>query len=77
MKKNIILFTIVFLNYLLFATDDTYFKIKAAKTTIGNDYFKGTQKKITGVSGEQNEIKIRYYRKEHTVELSDYSIKKY
>lgn len=77
MKKAIILFQFVVFLPFLFAENESFIKIESAKTIIGNDYFKAKLKKFTGISGEENEEKIKYYRKEHTVELSDYSIKKY
>ncbi len=77
MKKKFSVFILVVLNTFLFAYDNSFIKIDSVKTVIGNDYFKAMQKAFTGVAGEVNEVKMKYYRKEHDVELSDYAIKKY
>ena len=54
-----------------------FITIDSVEATIGNDKFKAKLKAFTGVAGERNEEDVKYYRKEHKVNLSEYSIKKY
>lgn len=75
--KNIF-FMIIFATMNLFSmTSEEFIDIPTVNAIIGNDKFKIAQKSFTGVSGERNEEKIKFFVKEHNVELDNYSIKKY
>lgn len=77
MRKCLFLCAAIILNTFLFALDDPFIRVESTETVIGNDDFRAMQKSFTGVDGEVNEAKMKYYRKEHDVELSEYHIKKY
>lgn len=65
--KNIF-FMIVFATMNLFSmTSKEFIDILTVNAIIGNDKFKIAQKSFTGVSGERNEEKIKFFVKEHNV----------
>lgn len=77
MKRSIsiLLLTISFKFSLI--AQKTFIEIPETTVTIGNDKFNALRKSFTGVAGETEEAKIKYFRKEHKVFLNSYSIKKY
>lgn len=78
MKKNITFITLFF--FILLSAcckKNDFIKIDSVQTVIGNDKFMVKQKAFTGIAGEENEEIVKYFRKEHTVYLTSYDIKKY
>jgi formylglycine-generating enzyme required for sulfatase activity len=77
MKKGFfLLFASLLINAISFSQSD-FIQIKKASTVIGNDKFRAVRKSFTGVAGERENKKLKYYRKEHYVTLDSYKIKKY
>lgn len=77
MKKIFLYILFFFFYFYTFAQESIFINIEPTNAIIGNDKFKAKLKTFTGVAGEKNEEKVKYYRKEHTVNLSAYKIKKY
>ncbi len=77
MKKKIVFILFFFIWFYIQAEESQFIDIESAEAIIGNDLFKAKKKTFTGVAGEENDNVIKYYRKEHNVKLSKYSIEKY
>ncbi|MGN0739723.1 MAG: formylglycine-generating enzyme family protein [Treponema sp.] len=78
MKKNIffILFVVI-CQFSIIAANNKFIKIPKVNAIIGNDKFKAFRQSFTGVAGETEEEGLKYFRKEHTVVLDAYFIKKH
>lgn len=77
MKKSILLIPILLICKTVLFSQDSYVEIPRVITIIGNDKFKVVRNSFTGVAGEKEEKRIKYFRKEHDVILDSYHIKKY
>ena len=79
MKKTVllILILVLFIGKANAFSEDAYINIPKVNTIIGNDKFKVMRSSFTGVDGETEESGLKYFRKEHSVVLDSYNIKKY
>lgn len=77
MKKVIVLIFVLLNCKTIIFSHNSYIKIPKVITVIGNDNFKAVRNSFTGVAGEREENKIKYFRKEHNIVLDAYNIKKY
>lgn len=77
MKKTVLLLFVLLICKANIFSQDSYITIPKVTAVIGNDKFKAVRNSFTGVAGETEENKIKYFRKEHTIILDAYNIKKY
>ena len=57
--------------------EKNFIEIPKVNAIIGNDKFKAFRRSFTGVADETEKEGLKYFRKEHSVVLDSYAIKKY
>ena len=77
MKKSIFFILFVIICQFSVVAEKNFIEIPKVNAIIGNDKFKAFRRSFTGVADETEKEGLKYFRKEHSVVLDSYAIKKY